>query len=372
MKKDPITNKDDLSKGGIQASLLRVLGWGIIIILIGFSVFLLKRNKLGLATMENTPGKTEQSFALNPPSESNVQSVPLKEYQQVAYNFPVTRKVLLDTIIPNVSRRDVVYYTVAPGDSVFAIAKKNNLKPESVLWANYDQLKDNPHAISVGMKLKIPPVDGVLYTWQEGDRLDTVANEFDVSEGDILGWTGNKVDLTNPEFEAGELVMIPGGHREFQQWLIPTIPRGHAGVSSGLYGSGACSGSYDGAVGDGAFIWPTENHTISGNDYWSGHLAIDIGAPMGASVVAADSGVIVFAGWANGGYGNMVMIDHGNGYQTLYAHLSSVVVHCGQSVMKGQLIARSGSTGNSTGPHLHFEVRYQGGFVNPWYVLPAP
>jgi murein DD-endopeptidase MepM/ murein hydrolase activator NlpD len=110
----------------------------------------------------------------------------------------------------------------------------------------------------------------------------------------------------------------------------------------------------------------------AGNDYWSGHLAIDIGSAIGEAIVASDSGVIVFSGWATGGYGNMIMIDHGNGYQTLYAHLNSVSVGCGRSVTRGQLIGRGGSTGNSTGPHLHFEVRYQGGFVNPWYVLPPP
>jgi murein DD-endopeptidase MepM/ murein hydrolase activator NlpD len=80
--------------------------------------------------------------------------------------------------------------------------------------------------------------------------------------------------------------------------------------------------------------------------------------------------VIVFAGWSTVGYGNMVMIDHGNGWQTLYAHLSTVAVSCGQSVAQGQSIAGAGSTGNSTGPHLHFETRFEGGFVNPWYVLP--
>ncbi|MCK5430763.1 MAG: M23 family metallopeptidase, partial [Anaerolineales bacterium] len=98
----------------------------------------------------------------------------------------------------------------------------------------------------------------------------------------------------------------------------------------------------------------------------------DIAAGDGAQIYAADSGVVVFSGWATGGYGYMIMIDHGNGYQTLYAHLSSVNVSCGQSVGRGQTIGYSGNTGNSTGAHLHFEVRFQGGFVNPWYVLPAP
>lgn len=168
------------------------------------------------------------------------------------------------------------------------------------------------------------------------------------------------------------MLMLPGGHREFKQWIVPTIPRGKAGVSSSLYGAGTCPGGYEGAYGTGGFIWPADNHTLSGNDYWSGHLAIDIAAGTGARIYAADSGVVVFAGSALGGYGNMVVIDHGNGYQTLYAHLSSVGVSCGQSVSQGQYIASAGNTGYSTGPHLHFEVRYMGGFIDPWYVLPAP
>ena len=258
------------------------------------------------------------------------------------------------------------------GDSVFEIAAKFNIKPESVLWANYDQLNDNPDMIALEMNLNIPPVDGVLYTWKAGDTMDGVAGQFEVSPEAILNWLGNELDLTNTIIEPGTLVMVPGGKREFRQWLIPTIPRGKAGVSASVYGAGACEGGYGGANGSGAFIWPAGNHILSGNDYWNGHLGIDIAAGEGAPIYAADAGVVVFAGWATGGYGNMVMIDHGNGYQTLYSHLSSVKVGCGQSVSAGTIIGYAGSTGNSTGAHLHFEVRYQGGFVSPWYVLPAP
>jgi murein DD-endopeptidase MepM/ murein hydrolase activator NlpD len=139
-----------------------------------------------------------------------------------------------------------------------------------------------------------------------------------------------------------------------------------------VLGLGACEGNYTGAYGSGAFAWPTASHTLSGNDFWSGHLGIDIAGSLGDGVFASDAGVIVFAGWANGGYGYMVMIDHGNGYQTLYAHLSVVNAACGQSVYSGTYIGAVGSTGNSTGAHLHFEVRYLGGFISPWYVLPPP
>jgi murein DD-endopeptidase MepM/ murein hydrolase activator NlpD len=263
-------------------------------------------------------------------------------------------------------------YTVNKGDSVFEIAAKFNIKPETVLWANYDQLNDNPHLISLGMELQIPPADGILYQWQEGDKVEAVAGYFEAQPENILNWPANNFDLSNPQVEPGTWILVPGGHREFKQWLIPTIPRTDAGVSSSLYGQGACEGSFEGAYGTGTFVWPTANHTLSGNDYWDGHLGIDIAAGTGAQIYAVDSGVVVFAGWARFGYGYTIMIDHGNGYQSLYAHLSKVAVGCGRSVNQGSVIGYAGDTGNSTGSHLHFEIRYLGGFVSPWYVLPAP
>ncbi len=278
----------------------------------------------------------------------------------------------LHTIIPTRPREDVITYTVDAGDSVFGIAKAFNLEPETVLWANYDTLKDSPDMLSPGMVLNVPPANGVYYTWKEGDTLDGVAGVFKAKAEDILNWPGNHLDLVNPEVKPGQSILIPQGKREFVQWIIPTIPRGRAGVSRSVYGPGACEGGYEGAYGTGTFIWPSGNHFLSGNDFWSGHLGIDIAGATGDGIFASDSGVIVFAGWATGGYGYMIMIDHGNGYQTVYAHLSAVSARCGQSVYQGGYIGAMGSTGNSTGSHLHFEVRYGGGFINPWSVLPPP
>lgn len=315
------------------------------------------------------PVQTAFEPALVEETASGVKLPPLENGQ---VSTAIGRYPNLYTVIPNRPRQDVQDYTVTTGDSVFAIAQSFGIDPETVLWANYETLNDNPDQLSPGMELKIPPTNGVLYAWQEGDTLKGVAERFEAKVEDILTWSGNKLDLTNPTIEAGTFVMVPGGHREYRQWIVPTIPRGIAGVSSNLYGGGTCTGGYEGAYGTGGFVWPADNHYLSGNDYWSGHLAIDIAAGEGAGVYAADSGVVVFAGSALGGYGNMIMLDHGNGYQTLYAHLSSVGVGCGQSVYQGGYIGSSGSTGRSTGPHLHFEVRYLGGFVNPWFVLPAP
>jgi len=282
----------------------------------------------------------------------------------------IRRETTINTIIPSRPREEAVEYTVEKGDSVFGIAKKFNIKPETVLWANEDQLNDSPDMLSPGMVLKIPPVDGVYYQWKENDTLTSVADQFKAKVDDILNWPGNKMDLTNPEVKVDEWVMVPGGEREFRTWIVPQIARDKSGVSKSVYGPGACAGNYDGAYGTGWFAWPSASHVLSGNDFWSGHLGIDIAAFTGDPVYASDSGVIVFAGWSTGGYGYMVMIDHGNGYQTVYGHLSAVGVSCGQSVYQGNYIGSAGSTGNSTGSHLHFEIRLWGQFINPWYVLP--
>jgi murein DD-endopeptidase MepM/ murein hydrolase activator NlpD len=282
----------------------------------------------------------------------------------------VSRQTDLHTTIPTRPRDSVITYTVSLGDSVFSISRNFNIKPETVLWANYDQLKDSPDMLTVDMVLNIPPVDGVYYRWTEGDTLGNVAWRFKAAEADIINWPGNDLDLVEPTVDPGQMVLVPGGQREFVQWVVPTIPRGKAGVSKSVYGPGACEGSYDGAYGTGTFVWPSANRRLTGNDYWSGHLGIDLGAGLGDGIFATDSGVVVFSGWAYGGYGNMVQIDHGNGYQSVYAHLSSTSARCGQSVNQGAYIGAGGSTGNSTGPHLHFEIRYMGGFINPWHVLP--
>lgn len=342
--------------------------WVVAIALVVLAVYLgwrVTSAQAGVTDQTNTP-------VLSEPEQFRDVKVELPQISQPEEQASIPRHTNLHTIIPTRPRQDAIDHIVETGDSVFGIAQAFGLEPESILWANYALLNDNPDQLSLGMSLKIPPADGVLYEWQEGDTLQGIADRFEAKLEDIIGWSGNRFDLTNPIVEPGTNIMLPGGHREFKQWIVPTIPRGRAGVSSSLYGGGTCPGGYEGAYGTGGFIWPADNHTLSGNDYWSGHLAIDIAAGGGARIYAADSGVVVFAGPALGGYGNMVMIDHGNGYQSLYAHLSSVNVSCGQSVVQGQSIASAGSTGYSTGAHLHFEIRYLGGFINPWYVLPAP
>jgi LysM repeat protein len=300
-------------------------------------------------------------------SKQKLPEIPMPALGKAGVFASIGRKIQIKTNVPaEKPRYDLEEYRVVLGDSVFAIAESFKLQPETVLWANYDVLQDDPHSLAPGMVLKIPPTDGIYYQWKENDTLESVATEFHASIDDILNYPGNDVDLTNPKIESGSWVMVPGGEREFVQWLVPTIAKGASGTSS--TNQSACSG---GAVGSGGFVWPADAHTLSGNDYWPGHLGIDIAAGQGAPVYAADSGVVTMAtGGYNYGYGNVIQIDHGNGYSTVYAHLSSMGVSLCQSVSAGQWIGAAGNTGNSQGAHLHFEVRQGGGFINPWFVLP--
>lgn len=285
------------------------------------------------------------------------------------------------TIIPTRPRLEVVQYTVQSGDTVFGIAEKFGLKPQTILWANYYILKDDPHNLRPGQELNILPVDGTYYEWQAGDGLNGVARFFGVTPEDIIEYPGNHLDpdtigdYRNPNIEPGTWLIVPGGHREFVSWSAPIgVTREDPAVAR-ILGPGSCGPVQGGAVGFGSFIWPTNKHYLSGYDYSpeTNHRGIDIAGNEGEALYAVDAGVIVYAGWNNWGYGYMVMIDHGNGWQSLYAHMSAINVVCGQSVGQGEVIGAIGSTGNSSGPHLHFELMHsQYGKVNPWDFLPPP
>jgi murein DD-endopeptidase MepM/ murein hydrolase activator NlpD len=289
----------------------------------------------------------------------------------------ITRMTLLQTIIPTRPRIDVITYTVQPGDNLFVIGDRFNLKPETILWGNYEVLRDNPQFLKPDQVLIILPVDGTYYQWEQGDTLQEIADFFEVTVADIVNFPGNRFDEVGPDGQAGALgvgdwVIVPGGVRELRDWGPPAISRTNP-ASAAYYGSGSCGAIYEGAIGTGTFIWPTPTKTLSGYDYRPGfHNGIDIGGPEGNPVWAVDSGVVVYAGWSEYGFGNLIVLDHGNGWQSAYAHLSVVGVVCGQSVALGTVIGNVGNTGNSTGPHLHFELRSEiFGKVNPWdYLIP--
>lgn len=286
----------------------------------------------------------------------------------------ISRQTELRTIIPDRPRVDVITYTVQQGDNLFGIADEYGLKPETILWGNYEVLEDNPHLLRPGQVLNILPTDGTYYKWSVGDNLQAIAEFFKTTLSAILEYPGNHIDVfdqntATPQLESGTMLIIPGGKRAIKDWGPPAITRSNP-ASAQYYGEGHCGSVYEGAFGTGTFTWPTTYHGISGYTYSSIHPAIDIGGAVGNAIYASDSGVIVYAGWSNYGYGYLIVVDHGNGWQTAYAHLSAVAVSCGQSVYQGGYIGALGSTGNSTGPHLHFEMVYGGVKVNPNDMLP--
>ncbi|MFN8381051.1 MAG: M23 family metallopeptidase [Anaerolineales bacterium] len=283
-------------------------------------------------------------------------------------DFPsITRKLQLITNIPERPRYNSIIYRVSRGDAMLSIADEFKLKSESILYVN-KQLEDNPHNLKPGMELTIPPVDGLYYEWKDGDTFESVAEKFNASADDIINFPGNNIDLTDPKVDPGTLVMVPGGSRDLRAWEQDLQTAGR-GANTGTGGANATNSCGGGPVASG-FGWPANSHNISGNGYGPGHLGIDIEAAEGDPVYAAGNGIVTMAqgGW-NYGYGNVVQIDHGNGYVTVYAHLSAINVSVCTPVGQGSVIGAAGNTGNSFGAHLHFEVRVGGSNINPYDIV---
>ena len=265
--------------------------------------------------------------------------------------FTLIRNAVPHTIIPNRLRLKVITYTVQAGDTLLDIAEKFELEADTIMWAS-GRVEDHPDLLQVGQVLTILPVDGVYHTVQKGDTLESVAKKYKVDVEAITQCEYN--GLEEPyELTAGQKLIVPGGKKPY----VPRVVHAYTGkVPAGA------------AKGAGVFGWPVSGRITQG--FLPYHQAIDIGAPTGTPVVAADSGYVVEAGWSQYGYGRYLVIDHGNGFQTLYAHLSAILVEVGQSVGKGARIGSVGATGWATGPHLHFEIRYKGVQRNPFGYLP--
>jgi murein DD-endopeptidase MepM/ murein hydrolase activator NlpD len=263
----------------------------------------------------------------------------------------LTKAAVLRTTIPERTRTSSLTYKVQGGDTLLGIAQKFHISGETVIWANGQE--DAPDVLRIGQELVILPVSGVYHTVKKGDTVKNIAARYKVDPEVITSYEGNQLqppyDLT-----VGDKLIVPGGQKPIIQRQV--VPMVQAPAPPGA------------SAGSGIFGWPTGG-TIS-QKFWGGHPAIDIAGSIKAPVYAADSGYVASAGWSNVGYGNMILIDHRNGFQTMYAHLDSFLVKAGQSVTKGQKIALMGCTGRCTGPHLHFEVHKGGVARNPLGVLP--
>ena len=263
----------------------------------------------------------------------------------------ISRAAVPFTEVPSRLRRSVITYTVQPGDTVQGIAIMFSLQPETIVWSNPEVEKD-PDWLQIGQELAILPIDGVYHAVVKNDTLDSIAKKYKAKIENITSIPFNNLQPPDYKIGPGMRLIVAGGEKPF----VPKVVTAYSGSAP------------QGARGTGRFQWPTTG-TLT-QSYWWGHRALDIAAGQGTPVYASDSGYVSFAGWTDIGYGRLIVVDHGNGFMTYYAHLSSINVAVGQAARRGQLIGLMGSTGNSTGPHVHFEIRYNGALMNPRSYLP--
>jgi len=312
-----------------------------------------------------------------PPSSAAEEPLPLISFwpnrggSYLGAGDSLRREAVPFTIIPDRPREGIITYTVQAGDTLYGIASKFGLSVNTVKWANGLELC--PNLLRVGQQLTILPVDGVSHTVEEGDTIASIAQRYKVKPEAIVNYEPNGLEDEDSPLTAGQVLIIPGGEKE----ELPNVFSGYAGEPG-----------KPSKVGTGHFIWPIRGRirildwfgtkTIGGKPggkprKWP-HKGIDIEAFLGTPVLAADSGLVTVAqiGGYNGGYGNYIIINHGNGFSTLYAHLSTVSVQRGDVVAQGQRIGTAGATGMVTGPHLHFEIRYNNKPRDPLCFLVVP
>lgn len=262
-------------------------------------------------------------------------------------------------------RTEIIEYTVQSGDVIGSIAEKFGVSVRTILWANdlsYTSF------IRPGDKLKILPVSGVLHTVKSGDTIGEIANRYDADIEDILEF--NNISRGG-NISIDEKLVIPDGEKpnrstndqeDTSQTQVAKQEEPEQEENKFRQVSAPPSTAQSSNAG---YIWPTSVHRITQYFGWR-HTGLDIAGPVGTPLYAARPGRVVRSrcGW-NGGYGCYVILDHGDGIRTLYAHASRLLVSTGQRVQQGDVLAKMGSTGRSTGPHIHFEVRVNGSRQNP-------
>ena len=254
----------------------------------------------------------------------------------------------VETRISEKPRDQVITYTTQDGDTLQKIANQFGISLDTIRWAN-DSL--NGDALKIGQKLQIPPVTGIVYKVKEGDTIYTIAKKFQADAQNIVNFPFNDfADQDTFALTVGQTLIVPDGVQSDVQIIRPIQ------FTSNVVG------------GSGQLQWPT-NGIITQYPSWY-HMALDIANPSAPAVTAAGDGVVVLVRFLTYDYGQHVMIDHGNGVVTLYAHMQAVYVKVGDRVAKGQVIGKMGSTGRSTGTHLHFEVRKNGVLMDPRVFLP--
>jgi murein DD-endopeptidase MepM/ murein hydrolase activator NlpD len=258
------------------------------------------------------------------------------------------------TTVSEKMRDKIIEYTVEEGDTISSIADKFGVSMDTIRWQNDLNTKDQ---IKVGQTLEILPVTGVSYKVKKGDTVYSIAKKYETNAQAIVDFPYNTfVNDETFELAIGQVLIVPDGIVQNQTLWSPSTFVKKITPDAGT------------VVASGQFVWPTQG-VITQRFSWY-HTGIDIANRAAPNVLAADSGTVVVAGWPDGyGYGNRVVIDHGNGYRTRYAHLQKIYVTVGQTVARGNAVGQMGSTGRSTGTHLHFEIMRNGVFLDPLSIL---
>jgi len=256
-----------------------------------------------------------------------------------------------ETRVSDKVRDKVFEYNVLKGDTISGIAVKFGVSTETILWENGLAAKS---ALKPGQIVKVLPVTGIRHKVGRGETIYSIAKKYDANPQAIVDFPFNTfADNETFSLAVGQELIVPDGKKPNEvQWSPQPSYTAQKTPDAGAVSS------------TGTYVWPIGGR-ITQRFAWY-HRGVDIATAHGTPVVAADSGRVRVAGWPdNSGYGMRVVLDHGNGVETWYAHLSKVSVSVGQAVNRGDLIGLEGSTGRSTGPHLHFEVRKNGSHLNP-------
>ena len=274
------------------------------------------------------------------------------------------------TTFPTRPRAEVITYIAQPGDTLFSIAEQFNLTATTIIWSNWEAFQDIPWLVRGGTAFYILPTDGAYHTVSAGETAESIATTYDVEPAALLNQWNDLYRGNQPK--VGQRLVIPGGRGKEIDWH-PLVMYPTSGPDK--YSVGACDTTMViGPSGHGWFTYPTGQTEVSGWVFhdWrhpSIHIGIDYDCDQGDPTYAADNGVVTMAG-LNGTYGYMVEINHGDGFITRYGHLSTIDVKCGHPVFQGSSIGTCGSTGWSTGPHLHFEIRHNDVPLDPEIYLP--
>jgi LysM repeat protein len=303
-------------------------------------------------------GPTPQSTAV--PSSDNA-SVPLdteREPVPILRDNSISPAPIPQTFQGKRPYHEFDKYVVERGDTPSGIAFQFDIKTETLLGGN-PFLSQESSLMQPGMELTILPLDGVLHDVQPGDTLESISSQYGIPVEDIIAYEPNNLEFPFRLYPETQ-ILVPGAVAEVFIWTPPTL--------NAVRSSGTGSGIAPAVVGTGTFVYPVGSRNFT-QKFWYGHPGIDIALAEGSGVFASDTGTVTFAGWNIYGYGNLVVINHGNGYETFYGHLSGINVFPGQVVNQGNVIGSVGNTGNSSGPHIHFEIRTSGNQDDPcWYI----